>query len=266
MDYQKLCMQVADLARETGNYILSQRGQLEKDSINRKDTNDFVTHVDVASEKKITESLSTILPGSGFLAEEEKRVTGKEYTWIIDPLDGTTNFIHGMPPFSVSIALQHKIDGLVLGVVYEIVSGECFYTWHNAPSYLNGQEIRVSETPTLADSLVGTGFPYTDFSRYTDYMKSLEYFMKNTQGVRRPGSAAVDLCYVACGRYDAFWEYHLKAWDVAAGSLLVKNAGGRVSDFAGEDGYMHNSEMLASNAQVFDELLRVVTGFFPKKP
>ncbi len=261
MDYKSLCQEVTKLARNAGNYIHSQRGKLSTTEIRAKGRHDFVTRVDLASEKMLVEGLTALLPGSGILAEERGQTSEMEYNWIIDPLDGTSNFIHGLPPFSVSIALENK-GQLVIGVVYEIVSGECFYTWKDAPAYLDGKEIRVSEVSQLEGALVGTGFPYSDFERLDAYFKTLNYCMKHTHGIRRPGSAAVDLAYLACGRFDAFWEYGLNAWDVAAGSLLIRNAGGMVSDFSGQNHFLFNREIIAANSSLYEEFFEIVAGFF----
>ena len=195
------------------------------------------------------------------MAEEnssDKR--GVTYNWIIDPIDGTTNFIHGLFPYAISIALQEN-DEIVVGVVYEAGLDECFYAWKDGGAYLNGQRIRVSEAATVADSLIATGFPYTNFSQMNEFIESLNYFMKNSHGMRRLGSAAADLVYVACGRVDAFYEYDLKPWDVAAGAFIVQEAGGRVSDFAGGNNYLYGRQIIATNALVFDEMYSVVSSF-----
>ena len=264
-ELENICTQVTNLTGETAGMILAGRGSLKQENISRKGLHDFVTKVDLASEKQLIGGLKKILPGSGFLAEEQKAIRGNSYTWIIDPLDGTTNFIHGAPPFAISIALM-KEDRLVLGVVYEIVSSECFYTWEKAPAYLNGQIIKVSETASLGNALVATGFPYSNFSRLAPFMQTLEYCMRHTHGVRRLGSAAIDMAYLACGRYDAFWEYGLNAWDVAAGSLLIENAGGRVSDFSGKQNHLFGKEIVAATRGIFEEFLQMTASFFKGTP
>lgn len=152
-------------------------------------------------------------------------------------------------------------DEIVVGVVYEAGLDECFYAWKDGGAYLNGQRIRVSEAATVADSLIATGFPYTNFSQMNEFIESLNYFMKNSHGMRRLGSAAADLVYVACGRVDAFYEYDLKPWDVAAGAFIVQEAGGRVSDFAGGNNYLYGRQIIATNALVFDEMYSVVSSF-----
>jgi myo-inositol-1(or 4)-monophosphatase len=208
--------------------------------------------VDKQSEERLVEGLSMILPGSGFIAEENPLLQSKELTWIIDPLDGTTNFIHGVPVYSISIALMEGTE-LLLGVIYEINLKECFYTWKGSPSYLNGLEINVSVTDKVKDSLFATGFPYYDYGRLDPYLHFFRYLMENSHGLRRLGSAAADLAYVACGRFDGFYEYGLSPWDVAAGALIVKNAGGAVSDFNGKDDFIFGKEIIATNGRIYDE-------------
>jgi myo-inositol-1(or 4)-monophosphatase len=202
------------------------------------------------------------LPEAGFITEEKTTTKiGERYNWIIDPLDGTTNFIHGLPVFSVSIALK-EYDELVLGVVYEINQDECFYAWKGAPAYLNGNEIKVSNAPTIADSLIATGFPYYDFIKQPQYIELLNYLMQNCHGLRRLGSAATDLVYTAAGRFDAFYEYNLNSWDVAAGIVIMKQAGGHVINFKGGDEILETRELLATNGKITAEMLEVIQNYF----
>ncbi|MFH1321252.1 MAG: inositol monophosphatase family protein [Bacteroidota bacterium] len=181
----------------------------------------------------------------------------ENYTWIIDPLDGTTNFIHSVPCYSISIALM-KDNEIVMGVVYEINLKECFYSWKGSKAYLNGKEINVSNVKKLDDSLLVTGFSHSDFTLLDECMDLFKYFMKHTHGVRRFGSAAVDLVYVACGRFDGFYEYSLHAWDVAAGAFIVQQAGGKVCDFRGKDDFIFGKEIISSGPGIFDEFSEVV--------
>lgn len=263
MDYKVLCEKAVTAAREAGALIRERLNDTDK-KVEVKGLRNFVTKTDKAAESLIVDILSIALPESGFIAEEgTSGKKGHVYNWVIDPLDGTTNFIHGAPPVAVSIALMRGND-LVAGVIYEVWHDEMFYTWENAPAYLNGRKIRVSDTSLLEDSLVATGFPYESMDKWKDFMESLDHFYFKSHGVRRLGSAATDLAYVACGRFDAFYEYNLHAWDVAAGALLVKNAGGRVSDFGGGDGYIYGREMVASNSLVFDSFLGAVGTFMNK--
>ncbi|MFO7655738.1 MAG: inositol monophosphatase family protein [Bacteroidales bacterium] len=261
MNYEHICKSTIDIATRAGQYIHSKLGNLIVKDVESKGNNNFVTEVDKAAEKQIVEALQELLPESGFIAEEGTSTKkGDQFNWIIDPLDGTTNFIHGTPPVAVSIALIEN-DEIVVGVVYEIFLRECFYAWKGSPAYLNGEEIHVSNAGKLSDSLIATGFPYHNFNRLKPFMQSLEYFFNYSHGVRRLGSAATDLAYVACGRYEAFYEYNLNPWDLAAGTFLIQQAGGRSSDFKGGNNYLFGKELVSANAKVFDELLEKVGGF-----
>jgi myo-inositol-1(or 4)-monophosphatase len=176
------------------------------------------------------------------------------FTWIIDPLDGTTNYIHGIPVYCISVALQ-KDNEILLGVIYEVGQREMYSTWQGSPSRLNGTLINVSGTTNLNDSLFATGFPYYDYSRLDEYLSFFRFLMQHTRGIRRLGSAAADLAYVACGRIDGFYEYGLNPWDVAAGSLLVRNAGGSVCDFTGGEHFLFGKEIIATNGLVHQSFL-----------
>jgi myo-inositol-1(or 4)-monophosphatase len=254
MNLEKLTSQVCNLAIETGNFINNEANRILTSDIETKSANNFVTYVDKQSEERLVEGLSLILPGSGFIAEENPLLQTKELTWIIDPLDGTTNFIHGVPVYCISIALMEGSE-LIIGVIYEINLKECFFSWKGGDSYLNGRKIEVSKTALVADSLFATGFPYYDYSRLDSYLNFFRYMMQFSHGIRRLGSAAADLAYVACGRFDGFYEYGLSPWDVAAGALIVQNAGGRVSDFNGDKDYIFGKEIISTNSNVFDEFL-----------
>lgn len=255
-DLKKLTEQVCRLALETGNFISNEVNRLQSSDIETKSANNFVTYVDMQSEERLVEGLSLVLPGSGFIAEENPSLQTKELTWIIDPLDGTTNFIHGVPVYCISVALMEGSE-LILGVIHEINLKECFYTWKGSCSFLNGRKIEVSNTALVADSLFATGFPYYDYGRLDPYINFFRYLMQHSHGIRRLGSAAADLAYVACGRFDGFYEYGLSPWDVAAGALIVKNAGGKVSDFIGGNDYIFGKEIITSNSNVFDEFSTV---------
>jgi len=260
--YRQLCLQACDVAKDAGAYIRGELPRLRASDIKTKGLHNYVTHVDTTAEKRIVKALEQLLPEAGFIVEEESiRKEGGEYRWVVDPLDGTTNFIHGLPCFSVSIALMHK-EEVVVGVVYEINQDECFYAWKGGGAYLNEQPIHVSEAGSLNESLLATGFPYFDYSLIDSYMELFTWCLRNTHGVRRIGSAAVDLAYVACGRFEAFFEYSLSPWDVAAGSLLVTEAGGRVTDFSGGNNHVFNKEIVAANGGVYDELMQKVRDAF----
>ena len=227
----------------------------------KKGLNDFVSYVDKGSEKMLVEKLSLLLPEAGFITEEgTSEKVGLKYCWVIDPLDGTTNFLHGFHPYAISIALK-EYDEVVAGVVYEVSGNESFTAWKDGGAWLNGIQDQVSKAAKLSDSLVATGFPYNDFSRIDSYMNCLTHFCKHTHGIRRLGSAAIDLAYVACGRFEAFYEYGLHQWDIAAGMLIVREAGGRVSDFSGNEKNLTGEEFLAANSLVFSEILEIVSKF-----
>ncbi len=259
---QNLCQRVCELTREVGAFIKEERVKFSTDRVEVKGKNDFVSYVDKTSEQKLIEKLSLLLPESGFIAEEgTSSKNGEIYNWIIDPLDGTTNFIHGIPCFAISIALMRDSQ-IVLGVVYEINLDECFYAWEGSKAYLNGKEINVSATQTLSNTLLATGFPYYDYKRQDEFLELIKHFMNHTHGIRRLGSAATDLAYVACGRFDGFFEYSLQAWDVAAGAFIVQQAGGKVTDFKGSDDYVFGKEIVAGNNACFDEFLGAVKTYF----
>jgi myo-inositol-1(or 4)-monophosphatase len=209
--------------------------------------------------------LHHLLPDAGFIVEEQTITKkGERYQWVVDPLDGTTNFIHGLPCYSISIALMDGPE-VIIGVVYEINHGECFYAWKGGGCFLDGGKISVSAAPSLHDSLMATGFPYYDYSLLEKYMELFTWCLRNTHGVRRIGSAAVDLAYVACGRFEGFFEYSLSPWDVAAGSLLVTEAGGQVTDFKGNDNYIFGRQILATNDHIYPELAAKVREVFLNK-
>lgn len=262
MNLEKLCKQAIKVVKETGSFIRQENIKLIQADVESKGLHDYVTYVDKTSEEQLTKGLKELLPESGFITEEDTiKDEQKEWTWIIDPLDGTTNYIHSIPVYSISVALQHE-GKTVLGIVYEIVRDECFYSWEHAPAYLNGKVMTVTNTDSLSGCLLATGFPYYDYSRMQPYLKLFEYLLQNTRGIRRLGSAAVDLAYVAAGRFDGFYEYSLHAWDVAAGAFLVQQAGGVVCDFQGGDEYLFGAEIVASNGYIHQEFLHAMREHF----
>lgn len=261
INLKNICIEIEKIARETGAFILKESDGFDICRTETKGLNNFVSYVDKASEKMLVEKLSRLLPEAGFQTEEgtiEK--TGLKYCWVIDPLDGTTNFLHGLHPYAISIALMEH-DDPVAGVVYEVSGDESFTAWKGGGAWLNGQAIYVSKATRLADSLIATGLPYSDFERLDAYMKCLTYFCKNTHGIRRLGSAAIDLAYLACGRFEVFYEYGLHPWDIDAGILLVREAGGRVSNFSGIERNLSGEEIVAANSGVFSEVLEIVSKF-----
>ena len=262
MNYELLCSKVIAIARLTGNFIRKESINFDAKSVELKGLNDLVSYVDKTAEKQIVRNLSKLLPDAGFTTEEETINTrGAVFNWIIDPLDGTTNFIHGIPVYSISIALYEN-DLPVLGVVYEINRGEMFYSYKGGPAFLNGKEIRVSGRKSLSECLVATGFPYYQFDKQAIYMNLFSEMMQRCHGLRRLGSAAVDLAYVACGRFDAYFEYNLNAWDVAAGAFLVQQAGGNITNFKGGDEFIESREILATNALLDAEILEMLQRHF----
>lgn len=250
-----LLEQTQDVAKAAGAFIRRERQHFDRNKIEHKGFNDLVSYVDKEAERMIVERLSKILPEAGFITEEgTSTAQADQYNWVIDPLDGTTNFIHGIPLFSVSIALMER-DEVILGVIYEINLHECFYAKKGGGAFCNDTRISVSPARELSESLVVTGFPYANFDQVDKYLEVLKYMMQNTHGARRLGSAAVDLCYVASGRAEGFFEYNLNSYDVAAGTLIVEEAGGKVTDFSGGRDFVFGRQILASNGAIHGPIL-----------
>lgn len=259
-----LTQKVINLSKKVGGFLKQEITKLNSKDVQQKGVHDLVTYVDKTAERMLVSELDFLLPEAGFIAEEgTSERKGNKFNWIIDPLDGTTNYIHGVPLYSVSLALKED-DEIVLGVIYEPNLNECFYTWKGAPSYLNSRIIQVSETKTVDNSLFATGFPYYDYNLMQEYLKFFEYLMVNSRGIRRLGTAAMDLAYVACGRYDGFYEYGLSPWDVAAGTIIVQNAGGKVFDFSGANNYIFGRELVSLNPHIVDEFMEQVKIHFKK--
>ncbi len=263
MNYELLCNKVIAIARLTGNFIRKESLNFDNAKIEYKGLNDLVSYVDKTAERQLVKNLKKVLPEAGFITEEDEteNTYNQPFTWIIDPLDGTTNFIHGIPTFSISIALYEGLEP-VLGVVYEINRGEMFYSYKGAPAYLNNKEIRVSQSSNLSQCLLATGFPYYQFDKQPQYIQLFTEMMQKCHGLRRIGSAAVDLAYVACGRFDAYFEYNLNSYDMAAGAFLVKQAGGQLHNFSGGDEYLNTREIVASNGLVTQEILDTIKKHF----
>ncbi len=260
--FENICLDACMIVERSANFIIEAWTKFTLKDIQEKGAHDFVTYVDKQSERMLVDGLSKLLPQSTFLTEEKTIASVEgEYTWIIDPLDGTTNYIHHLAPVAISVALYH-VNEPVVGIVYEISQQECFYTWKNGHAMMNNSVISVSNRATVIESLIATGFPYYDYSKIEGMLKSLEHFFRNSHGVRRLGSAATDLAYVACGRFEAFYEYGLHPWDVAAGAFLVKQAGGKVSDFSGNNNFLFGKEIVATNDLVFNEFLTDIQKYF----
>ncbi|MEO9869776.1 inositol monophosphatase family protein [Ekhidna sp.] len=262
MNLENITLQVAELAKAVGSFIRQERRTFSYDKVEYKGgKSDLVSYVDKESEKQIISGLQKLLPAAGFITEEETTIQGqKEYTWIIDPLDGTTNFVHGIPNYCVSIGLMHE-GKIVSGVVYEVANDECFYAWKAGGAYLNGSKIQVSGAPSFSECVLATGFPYYEFERLEEYLKILNQLMKDTQGLRRMGSAAADMAYVACGRYGGYFEYNLNSYDIGAGVILVQEAGGIVTDFKGGGDFLFGREMVAGG-KIHQNLLDTIKKYW----
>lgn len=245
-------------ARAAGDIIVRNMDRLDRIKVVTKQNNDFVSNVDHMAEQAIISTIKHAYPDHGILAEESgSQAEASEYQWIIDPLDGTTNYLHGFPQFAVSIALKHK-NRLEVGVIYDPLSQELFTASRGNGATLNDKKIRVTTHKGLNNALLGTGFPYYDQSYLDTYLETMKALMQKTSGIRRPGSAALDLAWLAAGRIDGFWEFNLKAWDIAAGALIVREAGGIVSDFENKDGYLRSGDIIAAAPKVFPEMLQII--------
>lgn len=244
------------IVRETGRWIQSMVDDISETDIQCKGTNDLVSYVDQQAENRLKTGLSQIFPDAGFIAEES--ATGQEeigdgFYWVIDPLDGTTNFLHRLPVYAVSVGLIFNKQP-VLGMIYEPNRDELFYACRGGGAYLNGKPIRVSSTGALGKSLLATGFPYYDFSYQDRYLALLKSLMQKSHGLRRMGAAAIDLAYTACGRFEGFFEANLKPWDVAAGKIIIEEAGGRVTNFSGGEDVIFSGEIIGAGP-IFEEFL-----------
>lgn len=262
-------------AIQAGNIINNAANQLQfiDLQIQKKNQNDFVTAVDKLAEKTIIDIVHKYYPQHNILAEESGEIihTKNEninnnnnndneavYQWIIDPLDGTTNFIHGLPNYAVSIAIR-KDETTIFAVIFDPNRNELFTATKGAGAFLNNRRIRVSKAAHLSNSLIGTGFPYRDFSNLEQYLTIFKNLCKSSAGIRRPGAATLDLCNVACGRTDGFFEFGLKPWDIAAGSLIVSEAGGLIGDFLGNEDYLFKGDIIAANPKIFHELIQIIS-------
>jgi myo-inositol-1(or 4)-monophosphatase len=250
-------------ARAAGAIINRAALDLDVLKVGSKGPNDFVSEVDRAAEQAIIQILLDAYPDHGILAEESGREHGarlSEFVWIIDPLDGTTNFLHGFPVYAVSIALAHR-GTVQQAVVYDPTRNDLFYASKGRGAFLNDRRLRVSKRTRISDSLIGTGFPFRKGDNFKRYVKMFEEVMQSCAGLRRPGAAALDLCYVAAGYYDGFFETGLNPWDVAAGSLMITEAGGLVGNFTGESDYLYQREVVAGNPKVYGQLVQILAPY-----
>jgi myo-inositol-1(or 4)-monophosphatase len=263
MNLELLTQQTIEIVEQAAAFIQQEAASFSRDKIEYKDLNNLVSYVDKEAEKLLVAGLKKILPEASFITEEG--TTGVEpdptaLNWIIDPLDGTTNFIHGIPVYCVSVGLARGKEPL-LGVIHEPSLNEVFYGWQGGGAWCNGKSIKISNVQSLQESLIATGFPYYKFEKQKRYMALLELLMQKTHGIRRMGAAAVDLAYVAAGRFDGFYEYNLNSWDMAAGVLLIKEAGGTVTDFSGGDNYLFGGDIVAASGG-HSELVSIIREHF----
>ena len=259
VDLQQLVEAVKEVAIDTGHFLKGERAKFDRSAVQEKGPHDYVSYVDKASEERLVSRLSALLPEAGFITEEKttRQYAQEDYCWVIDPLDGTTNFIHDMAPYCVSIALRDSHE-ILLGVVYEVCRDECYWAYKGGGAYMNGTPIHVTEIAAMDKAQILLGFPY-DSERFRPIVLHAIAQMYGTVGAERLlGSAAAELCYVAAGRADGRIEGLLGPWDVAAGTLILSEAGGTTTDFSGGDTYLDGREVLASNGFIHEHLLRIV--------
>ena len=263
MNLDKIRDQAIVVIKEAGDWIKSQRDSFTKNHIEEKGLNNLVSYVDKEAEHKLVSALTNIFPEAGFLTEEGTVIqdTSAEWQWIIDPLDGTTNFVHGIPFYCVSVALAHNGE-FKIGIIYDPNLNECFHAIKGKGAFLNGKAIFVSESTSLAHAVVATGFPHRSFEKMEEYVQSLDYFFRNTRSLRRLGAAALDMAYIACGRMDAFFELKMMPWDIAAGTLIVREAGGIATDFLGDHDLLLKNQIICGNRPVYAEMKQVLDRYF----
>jgi len=263
-DFTQLSLDLAALCRTTAQFIRQEAATFDRGKIEHKGVHDLVSYVDQETERRLVAGLRQLLPEAGFITEEGTAgpdTHTENFTWIIDPLDGTTNFVHGLPVYSISVALLHRHE-LVVGVVHEVNRDESFRAVRGGGAFCNDQPIHVTDVPDLNNALIATGFPYKDFGQMSTYLQVLGAFMNRSHGVRRLGSAAVDLAYVAVGRCEGFFEFNLNSYDVAAGILLVREAGGHVTQFLADGDPLFGREVVASNGRIHAEMQQTIGEFW----
>jgi myo-inositol-1(or 4)-monophosphatase len=260
MDLKQIRKDLLEVCSEVGVFIQQEGSNFDRTRIEQKEKfNNLVSYVDKEAERKLVQALRKILPQAGFITEEGtvEQASSANYQWVIDPLDGTTNFLHGLPVYAISVGLVHEKQ-VVLGVVHDIVHRESFHAITDDDAYCNEKKISVSSAPALSESLLATGFPYYHFDKRDAYLDIIKIFLEKTHGIRRLGSAAMDLAYVASGRLDGFFEYNLNPWDVAAGTFIVQQAGGKVTDFSGGNNFLFGGELCASCPEIHSEMIMVI--------
>lgn len=258
LNLETITEKVRELAIKTGAFLKEERVNFNCERVEEKNSHDYVSYVDKESERRIVTCLSEILPEAGFIAEEGSgNLDNEEYCWLVDPLDGTTNYIHNNAPYCVSIALRNKKE-LLVGVVYEVCRDECFWAWKGSKAYLNGEEIHVSDVNTMDTAFIALGFPYN----YKEYKPMALHIVQELYGkaggLRLQGAAAAEICYIAAGRFEARIESYLGPWDIAAGTLILMQAGGKVTDFEGGDTFYSGHQVLATNGKLHNQLLDVL--------
>jgi myo-inositol-1(or 4)-monophosphatase len=255
IDLKKTLIQVCDTANDIGEYLKQEQSKLKTSAIEMKGTRDYVSYVDKEAEKKLVSALKNFIPNAGFLTEEDTvKQEEKEYTWIIDPLDGTSNYIHGLAPYNVSIALMHKKE-IILGVVYDPLANEMFTAITGEPALLNNEPINVSKKDEIKNGFIGFGIPYVVNNETESILKNI-WKLFGEASFRIEGSAAIELCYVACGRYDAYIHSGLSPWDVAAGTFIVQQAGGKITDYKSSNNYIFGKQLVATNSSIHASIMK----------
>ena len=264
-DPQQFLDVAIEAAQQAGSYLLENQGKLLREHIDEKNANDFVTYVDKGAEKIIIDHILARFPAHSILAEESgKSQQNSDFQWIIDPLDGTTNYIRNIPIYAVSIALQHHSE-LIAGVIFNPAEDELFCAAKDGGATLNKQQIRISETQDFSKAFLATGFPHHAKRYLPPFTRSFHEIFYASAGVRRLGAAALDMCYTACGRFDGYWELGLHAWDIAAGSIIVREAGGIVTDFWGNNAFLDSGFLIAGNSTIHERIKSTLNIYFRRQ-
>jgi myo-inositol-1(or 4)-monophosphatase len=265
MDLEKLSFQVCEISERVAVFILSQVEKVSAKDIVEKEKNSLVSYVDETAEKMLVQELSELLPDAGYITEEKTIAQeSKNLTWIIDPLDGTTNYLQQIPHYSISVALLADNE-IVVGVVYDVAMKECFYAWKSGGCYSNDRKIEIAQKDDISQAIIVTGFPYNAAYDTQSYIQIFTHWIENARGIRRFGSAALDLAYVASGRLDAYYESSLNAWDLAAGILLVREAGGVATDFNGEHDSLNSGNIIACNKNLYKDIYNPIQKYLINK-